>query len=400
VGHRGEGASGERRPPALLLVVLAVAIGGGLLALWPRGEIDPAFAGILGGAETARAEVVSVVDAPCPGAGEAVGDLPGAGAVSRCPTFSVVISSGPDAGTRTTVPGAGDQGAGVAEGDTILVARVDGVEGISTYVFADRFRLTPLWILGGLFAAVVVLLGRLRGLAALGGLIVATGLLAVFVVPAILHGRPPVLVAVVGAAAIAALVLYVAHGVTVRTTTAVFGTLAGLLCAAVLSWIWVPLANLTGLVSDDAFVVRAIGVDVDVAGLLIAGIVIGAVGAIDDVAVTQASTVFEIREADPSLPQRGLYRAGMRVGRDHVGSIVNTLVLAYAGASLPAFLLFQLSARPLGEIVNAEILATEIVRTLTGSIGLVLAVPITTWLAARAAASVPPGPGRRDAPTA
>jgi uncharacterized membrane protein len=126
-------------------------------------------------------------------------------------------------------------------------------------------------------------------------------------------------------------------------------------------------------------------VDVDLAGLLTAGIVIGALGAIDDIAVTQASTVWELREAHPGLGARELFRSGMRVGRDHVGSIVNTLALAYAGASLPLLILFELSELSLGHLVSTEVVATEIVRTLVGSIGLVAAVPATTWLAARTA---------------
>ena len=131
---------------------------------------------------------------------------------------------------------------------------------------------------------------------------------------------------------------------------------------------------------------QAVGAEIDLGGLLLAGIVIGALGAIDDVAVTQSSTVWELHDADPTLGAQELFGAGMRVGRDHVGSIVNTLALAYAGASLPLLILFQLSEQPLGQLVGTEVVATEVVRTLVGSIGLVLSMPITTWLAARVAA--------------
>jgi uncharacterized membrane protein len=149
--------------------------------------------------------------------------------------------------------------------------------------------------------------------------------------------------------------------------------------------LWRPLTHLVGLGTEGAYVIAAIGVDVDLAGLLTAGIVIGALGAIDDIAVTQASTVWELREAHPGLGARELFRSGMRVGRDHVGSIVNTLALAYAGASLPLLILFELSELSLGHLVSTAVVATEIVRTLVGSIGLVAAVPATTWLAARTA---------------
>ena len=133
--------------------------------------------------------------------------------------------------------------------------------------------------------------------------------------------------------------------------------------------------------------IQAVGAEIDLSGLLLAGIVIGALGAVDDVTVTQASAVWELRAADPSRDRGDLFRAGMRVGRDHVGSIVNTLALAYAGASLPLLILFQLSEQPLGSLVGSEVVATEIVRTLVGSIGLIASMPVTTWLASRVVSS-------------
>ena len=206
-----------------------------------------------------------------------------------------------------------------------------------------------------------MLLGRLLGLAALVGLAVSVVILLAFVIPAILEGSSPILVASIGAGAIGFVVLYLARGFRGHTTVAVLGTLTGVGLILVLSSIWTPLARLSRLASESAFIVQA--VEIDLAGLLLAGIVIGALGAIDDVAVTQTSGVWEIRAADPELDARGLFRSGMRVGRDHVGSIVNTLALAYAGASLPLLILFQLSGQPLGQLVGSEILATEIVRT-------------------------------------
>jgi len=196
------------------------------------------------------------------------------------------------------------------------------------YALYDRDRADPLLWLALAFAALVVLLGRLRGFTALVGLVLSLLLLLWFALPAILEGRSPTLVACVGAGVIAYLVIYLAHGFTVRTTVAVLGTIAGVALAAVLSLAWVPLAELTGLVTETAYVIQATGVQIDPSGLLLAGIVIGALGAIDDVSVTQASAVWELHDADPSADGRGLFRAGMRVGRDHVGSIVNTLALA------------------------------------------------------------------------
>jgi uncharacterized membrane protein len=250
------------------------------------------------------------------------------------------------------------------------------------YGFYDRIRTPSLIWLAVLFAALVVLLGRMRGVAALVGLAASIAVLLTFVIPAILQGSSPVLVASIGAGAIGFIVLYLAHGFSTRTTVAVIGTLTGVGVTLVLSILWAPMARLSGLVSESAYIVQAVGTELDLGGLLLAGIVIGALGAIDDVAVTQSSAVWELHSTDPELGTQGLFRAGMRVGRDHVGSIVNTLALAYAGASLPLLILFQLSEQPLGELAGSEVVATEIVRTLVGSIGLVAAMPVTTGLAA------------------
>jgi uncharacterized membrane protein len=275
----------------------------------------------------------------------------------------------------------------IEPGDEVVLERLTTDVPGAPYALYDRERTPSLVWLALAFSVLVVLLGRLRGFAALVGLGFSLLLLLRFVLPAILEGHSPTIVACVGAGVIAYAVIYLAHGVSVHTTVAVLGTLAGLALAAVLSLAWVPLAELTGLVSETAYVVQVTGAQVDPSGLLLAGIVIGALGAIDDVSVTQASAVWEIREADPSGGGRGLFRAGMRVGRDHVGSIVNTLALAYVGASLPLLIVFQLSDLPFDRVLGSEIVATEIVRALVGSIGLVASMPITTWLAAKVAAT-------------
>lgn len=249
------------------------------------------------------------------------------------------------------------------------------------YQFADFLRRPLLVWLAIAFAVVVIALGRWRGAAALGGLIASVGVLLVFVLPAILDGRSPVLVAVFGAAAIAFFALYAAHGFNRMTTVALLGTLAALTLTALLSAIVVGLAGFTGFTSDEASLLSLFDT-VDVRGLLLAGIVLGAAGAIDDVTVTQASAVWELKAANPALRAAALFERGIRVGRDHIASTVNTLLLAYAGASLPLLVLFVLSEQSLGTVANSEVVAVEIVRTLVGSIGLVAAVPFTTWLAA------------------
>jgi uncharacterized membrane protein len=253
------------------------------------------------------------------------------------------------------------------------------------YIYLDRDRRGTLAWLALLFAAVVVALGRWRGLAALAGLVASFVVLLTFIVPAILDGSDPLLVAVVGCSAIAFLALYLAHGFGTMTTVALLGTLASLALAAVVGTVFVHAAAFTGLTSEEAFVVRLGAANVNLSGLLLAGLIIGALGAIDDMAVTQASSVWELRAANPTSSRRELLRASMRIGQDHVSSTVNTLALAYAGASLPLLILFVISRQSLGTVANSEIVAAEIVRTLVGGIALVACVPFTTWLAVLAA---------------
>jgi uncharacterized membrane protein len=272
---------------------------------------------------------------------------------------------------------------GLDAGDRVLMGRQpDAPEGLE-YAFLDPDRRATLVYLALVFAAAVVVLGGLRGLAALVGLAATIAVLLSFVVPAVLEGRDPLPVALVGAAAIGFLALYLSHGFTTMTTVALLGTLGGLACVAILAVAFMAVAEITGFGSEEAFYVSAIGRQIDVRGLVLGGIVIGALGAIDDMTVTQASAVWELRAADPTMSRHSLLRSGMRIGRDHVASTVNTLVLAYAGASMPLLILFVLSEQSVGTVANGEALATEIVRTLVGSIGLVASVPITTWLAVR-----------------
>jgi uncharacterized membrane protein len=198
-------------------------------------------------------------------------------------------------------------------------------------------------------------------------------------------------VAVVGSAAIAFLALYLAHGFTMMTTVALLGTLGVLVLTAGLASAVVELARLSGFASEEAVVVQIGAANIDLAGIILGGVVIGALGAIDDMTVTQVSAVWELRSASPRTSRRSITAAGLRIGRDHVASTVNTLALAYAGASMPVLLLLLLSRQPLASVVSGEVLATEILRTLVGSIGLVAAVPLTTWLAS-VAAPASPGP--------
>ena len=189
-------------------------------------------------------------------------------------------------------------------------------------------------------------------------------------------------IAVAGAGATMFVALYLTHGMSARTSAAVLGTMVSLSLIGVLSAVFSAATDLTGLDEDTSSLIGLLGVPIDARGLLLAGIVIGALGVLDDVTVTQTSAVWELRAANPNLTWRQLYSAALRIGRDHVSSAVSTLVLAYAGAALPMLLAYTLSGRSFGEIVSSQTVAQEVVRTLVGSIGLVAAIPVTTALAA------------------
>jgi uncharacterized membrane protein len=309
----------------------------------------------------------------------------GPGGLSRCQDVVIRVTSGPDRGQRETMP---EQvmGPGVPDlhpGDLIVVGRnADPLGGPVQYNFADYQRSFPLALLGLAFAAVVVLVARWRGLAALAGLGLAWFFLVRFVLPNLLDGRSPVAVALVASAAIMIPVLYLAHGLNARTTTALLGTLTSLALTGLLAAAFVAATHLTGTASDEATYIASLAGNVNWSGLMLAGVVIGSLGVLNDVTVTQASATWELHEANPERPPGRLYRASMRIGRDHIASSVYTLVLAYAGASLPLLILFALAGQPIHSVLTGETVAEELVRTLVGSIGLVASVPITTALAA------------------
>jgi uncharacterized membrane protein len=349
----------------------------GLVVLWPRGDVrgDLRGLGVAIAAESFEARVADLREIPCQGS-QPEEDI-------RCLRATFELAEGPDRGRAITQEfPVSSNTPRFEEGENVIVAHdPEAAEGFQ-YRFADRDRESVLaWLALG-FGVAVVVLGRLRGLAALTGLAATFVILLQFVLPAILEGSSPLPVAVVGAAAIAFVALYLAHGLTPMTSVALMGTLASLALTAILASAFVEAARITGLATEEALIIRVGAAQIDLAGLVLGGVVIGALGAIDDMTVTQASSVWELRAANPAMSAGALARAGMRIGRDHVASTVNTLFLAYAGASMPLLVLFVLSRQSLVTVANTEVVATEIVRTLVGSIGLVASVPMTTWLAA------------------
>jgi uncharacterized membrane protein len=394
-GHGHGHGHGPARPAgrrvriliAALLVPCALATLVGLVVLWPSG--GPPATARPGSQEPVKAQVTATRAADC---------TQGSGS-GGCVALVVHMTDGPRPGRDLVQlvpiePGSPQ----FTVGDQVVLAW-SGAEAddAGSYQVVDFQRSSPLVWLAGLFAVAVLVLGRWRGLAALAALGLSFVVLLFFVVPAILAGRDPLAVAVVGACLIMFAVLYLTHGPSARTSTAVIGTLLSLALIGALGAGFSAGAQLTGLDDQTSNLIATLGTGVDARGLLLAGVVIGALGVLDDVTVTQTSAVWELRHANPGMSARGLFAAAMRIGRDHVASAVNTLVLAYAGAALPLLLLFSLSGRGFGDIVTSQDVATEIVRTLVGSIGLVASVPITTALAAAVAARETVRPADADA---
>lgn len=354
------------------MVVVAIGVLSllAMVVLWPRSDELPDLSEFGFATEVVTAEVVEVVEASCSYAT----DL-------ECRRVTFGILEGPDSGTITVEEWQTIPSSPVFDlGDRVLLNVIPEAAPLERYQFADRERRPVLLAVTGLFFLAVVALGRWKGVSAIAGLVVSIWVVLVFIVPAILTGKPPEPVAVAGGSIIALVTLYLTHGWRSLTHVAAVGTFAALSLTVALSALVTRLADLSGFVSEEATFILLLET-VDLRGLLLAGMVLGALGALDDVTVTQASAVWEISDANPQLGRSELNAAGLRVGRDHVAASVNTLLLAYAGAALPLLLLFALSGLPLGVVANSEVVAVEIIRTLVGSIGLVAAVPITTWLA-------------------
>lgn len=271
----------------------------------------------------------------------------------------------------------------VKVGDIIVVGIIpDPVNGDS-YVLIDRYRLPFLGYIALLFVILAVIFGRLRGLTSVIGLMVSIGILILFVTPNILAGKNPILVTLVGAGTIALVSMFLAHGFNRRTMLAVISTIITLGMAEVLGYFFIIGAKLIGNGSEESFFLQAgyFGA-INLQGLLLGGIIIGTLGILNDITTAQSATVEELHDANKQLTFRHLYLKGSSVGREHIASLINTLVLVYVGSSLPLFLLFTINSKQLWTVLNSSTLAEEIVRTLVGSIALILAVPLSTALAA------------------
>ncbi|MBI4239428.1 YibE/F family protein [Candidatus Uhrbacteria bacterium] len=292
------------------------------------------------------------------------------------------VSKGIEVGAENNIPTNSQKGTELAVGDMVVLVATYGVEGRMYYV-TDRYRFSALGMLAAIFIVFVLIFGRLRGLSSLIGLAFSICVIAFFIVPQILRGTDPLTISLIGSLVIACISLYLAHGFSVRTSIALGGTLITLLFSALCSILFVGIGKLFGAGNEDAlFLQLQDSQAINLRGLLLGGMIIGILGILDDITTAQTAAVDEIQKANPKLSRKELYARGISVGREHITSLVNTLALAYAGVSLPLFLLFILNkGQPLWVILNGEPIAEEVIRTLVGSLALIVAVPLTTFLA-------------------
>lgn len=350
----------------LCAAVILVAI----VALWPSGNNEQTDPLGLTSSDPVAATVTSVELLPCSFNPD-----------DDCELVTVSIDEGDRADEIFTLEQPPDSA--IDTGDAIFVEILDLGDGSEQVVFYDFQRSSPMLMLAVIFCAAIIVLGGWRGLGAIAGLALSLLIIVVFTLPALLDGSNAVAVALATAGLIAFAALFLAHGRGPATAVALLSTFASLALTAVLAWAFVAMSNFTGLGDENVGYLSALGIEIDPRGLLLAGIVIGSLGVLDDVTVTQVSAVWELNRVKPDAGFVDLYRSALRIGRDHISSTVNTLFLAYAGAALPLLLLFSQADQQVTSIATREIVAVEIVRALVGSIGLVASVPISTALAAK-----------------
>ncbi|BDD80717.1 hypothetical protein TPB0596_04800 [Tsukamurella pulmonis] len=401
-----------------LLVAIGVFVAAGVILLWPS-QIRVSVPSGPPTPTLAKGEVAEQLVGDCDFSPSGNGQLsdtephPVLNADGGCLNSSVRITSGPDAGkwtmfsigtqrtnvsavpgqsapdaprggvdlSRPATPGTGQPD--LAPGTKIMMSwNGGGVAGSpSNYAFYDYARGVSLWVWGLVFAAVVIAVAQWRGLRALLGLALSGVVIIFFALPSILDGHSAVWVALVASAVILYLVLYLAHGVSLRTSAALLGTLCSLAVCGVLAWLATMTTQVTGLSNEDSTNLQAYAATVSTSGVLLAGFVIGALGVLNDVTITQSSATFELAKLSPKSSRRRTFLSAMRVGRDHIASTVYTLVFAYVGTALPLLLLFSIAGRPLGQVLTSDSVAIELVRAFVGGIGLALSVPLTTAIA-------------------
>lgn len=370
----------------LLVGVMAAAALWGLVRLWPRGSVPVTAptAYTASGAELLHATVVSMTD-PCPAV--APDEVSTAQGSPDCGNLTVRLNDG---NVETVSITTDVSRSGLRTGDTVRMLKIPdaaieqaGAEGAqldSPYSFVGIDRPAPLILLVVVFVLVALVVARWRGLAALISLVLGGAVLVVFVAPALLRGENPVLVGLTASGVTMLVVLYLTHGVSLRTSTALLGTGLGLLLTAATGLLASDAARLTGAGDDNSSVLQSLASAVRLHDLVACGVLIAAFGVLNDVTITQTSAVWELRAASPTNGRRALFSSAMRIGRDHLASTVYTIVFAYAGAALPVLLLIALSGS-FDTLFLSEDVTAEVVRMLASAIGLMLAIPATTAVA-------------------
>jgi uncharacterized membrane protein len=267
-------------------------------------------------------------------------------------------------------------------GDRIIVTISKSPDNVVHAYFADFVRTTPLLILFAFFSISILLISRWKGLRSLLSMMFSLFVIIKYIIPHILAGEDPLRVSIIGSVVLLGVTLYLTYGWNLKSHAAVIGMILALLLTGILSAFFMVLARINGAGDENAmFLMQMMDRQINLRGLYLGGVIIGALGVLDDLVMTQASAVFELHQANTSLGFRTIYNSAMRIGQDHVAATVNTLVLAYAGASLPMMLMFSLGRGNYAYLVSFSFIAEEILRTLVGSLGLIAAVPLTTAFA-------------------
>lgn len=397
--HGGEPADvevGQRARTILIgfLVLLGMLAIAGMIWLWPSGaQLDGSINKIseVEGSTYSDGTITRIVDG-C----ESVVETP-VGAV-QCQTADVRLDTGDLAGTTVSIELIGPQvDHGLRPGDSIEVFSNITPDG-AFHSFSGINRLPVLIVMGALFVLAVIAVARFKGFMAIVGLVIAGYVLLGFMLPAIIVGQPGIPVALAGSTVIMFIVLYVAHGISLRTSAALAGTLLGLAVTTSLGAIAVGAARLSGFAEENEYDLAQLAPGVNFQELLMVGIIIGGLGVLNDVTITQASAVWELRAAAPQWSRMQVFNAGMRIGRDHIASTIYTIVFAYAGAALAVLMLLYFTTRAPIDLFGVEMFAGEAVRTLASAIGLILSVPITTGIAALTLGPARPEPPRHADP--
>ena len=352
--------------PAIVIGVVVV------VALWLLPDLTPADAIPVVGQQSDRGRIVASLGTDATG----------------LPAFEVELTSGERVKAVVQDSSAAMPGSATREpyqvGDEVVVTQFSGPAAGTFAVIAEPWRIPLLGIVAALFAASVLIIGGLRGARSLVALALTLTVVVRLVIPLLLHGFDPILLAVTAAAGVTLVTLLLTEGFSRITLAATIGTFAALAMTAALAAIFTAAAEFTALQGNEsiAFLIPIVGDRIDLTGILLAATVFGALGVLDDVTVTQAAAVEQLHRAEPSASRGGVIARAMRIGRSHIAATVNTLMLAYLGASLPLMLLFALGGQPPLVVLNGEIVAVEVIRALVGSIGIVAAVPLTTLVAA------------------